>query len=137
MVPLGSELGRFLGVGVIASVVTVGTFNALVHWGEAPMSAAPVTAFILSFVAGILVAYLGNQLWAFRHRASRRPVRDFTTFVALNALALVIPSLMLGLSRHVLGLHSFWADNIAANGIGLVLATAFRFWAYRRWIFVT
>ncbi|MGZ4722528.1 MAG: GtrA family protein, partial [Oryzihumus sp.] len=27
------------------------------------------------------------------------------------------------------------ADNISANGVGLVLGTLFRFWAYRRFVF--
>ena len=31
--------------------------------------------------------------------------------------------------------NSQFADNIAKNGFGLVLGTAFRFWAYRRYVF--
>ena len=39
------------------------------------------------------------------------------------------------MSHYALDLTSPLADNIAANGVGLVLATAFRFWAYRRHVF--
>jgi hypothetical protein len=35
----------------------------------------------------------------------------------------------------MLGLTSALADNVSANGVGLVLGTAFRFWAYRRYAF--
>lgn len=133
---LVSELTRFLGVGAVATVVTIGLFNLLVHWGAAPLGSAPLTAYALSFLAGTAVAFTGNRYWVFSRRHSGHHARAFAAFTFLNALALVIPLLTLGLSRNVLGLHSFWADNISANGVGLVLATAFRFWAYRRWVFV-
>ena len=41
----------------------------------------------------------------------------------------------LGFGFYVLELRSALAQNIAANGFGLVLATAFRFWSYRRFVF--
>ena len=39
------------------------------------------------------------------------------------------------MSHYVLDLRSPLADNISANGVGLVLGTLFRFWAYRRFVF--
>ena len=42
---------------------------------------------------------------------------------------------MLVLSHDVLGLTSRLDDNISANVIGLGLATAFRFWSYRTFVF--
>jgi putative flippase GtrA len=41
----------------------------------------------------------------------------------------------LAVSHYVLGFTSPLADNVAANGVGLVLGTAFRYVAYRRWVF--
>ena len=41
----------------------------------------------------------------------------------------------LAISHYALGFTSPLADNIAANVVGLGLATAFRFWSYRRWVF--
>jgi hypothetical protein len=38
-------------------------------------------------------------------------------------------------SHYALGFTSPLGDNIAANVVGLGLATAFRFWSYRRWVF--
>ena len=35
----------------------------------------------------------------------------------------------------MLDLRSPLADNVSANGVGLVLGTLFRFWAYRRFVF--
>ncbi|HTC70349.1 MAG TPA: GtrA family protein, partial [Acidothermaceae bacterium] len=42
----------------------------------------------------------------------------------------------LAISEYGLHQHSSLAKNISANGIGLVLATSFRWWAYRRWVFM-
>jgi putative flippase GtrA len=33
-------------------------------------------------------------------------------------------------------LRSGLADNVSANVVGTILGTLFRFWAYRRWVFV-
>ena len=41
----------------------------------------------------------------------------------------------LAISHYVMGFHTGIADNISGNGVGLVLGTMFRFWAYRRWVF--
>ena len=38
-------------------------------------------------------------------------------------------------SHYVLGFTSLLADNVATNGVGLVLGTAFRFTFYRLWVF--
>jgi putative flippase GtrA len=42
----------------------------------------------------------------------------------------------LAISHYLLGLTSPLADNISANVVGLILGTAFRFWAYRTFVFI-
>ena len=61
--------------------------------------------------------------------------REFALFVLFSAIALGIAVACLAVSHYVLGLTSPLADNIAANVVGLGLATTFRFWSYRRWVF--
>jgi putative flippase GtrA len=41
----------------------------------------------------------------------------------------------LATSRYVLGFSGPLADNVAANVVGLLLGTLFRFWSYRKWVF--
>ncbi len=50
---------------------------------------------------------------------------------------MVIPLGCLAFTRYVLGLTDPLADNIAANVVGLGLGTAARFWAIRRFIFLS
>ena len=61
--------------------------------------------------------------------------REYALFFLLNAVGLLISIGVLWISHYLLGFTSPLADNLSANGIGLMLGTLFRFWAYRRWVF--
>ena len=52
-----------------------------------------------------------------------------------SARAVDIALTCLATSHYLLGLTSTLADNLSANGVGLALGTAFRFWAYPRFVF--
>ena len=39
------------------------------------------------------------------------------------------------MARYALGMTGVVALNLAGNGVGLVLATAFRYWGCRRYVF--
>jgi putative flippase GtrA len=126
------EVAKFGVVGAIAYVVDVGSFSLLRHHGLADK---PITAKIVSTVLATAVAYLGNRFWTFRHRDRVGGAREYLMFFLLNVGGLGIAVGCLWVSHYVLGFTSLLADNISANGVGLVLGTLFRFWAYRRWVF--
>ena len=132
------EVVRFLAVGGLATAVSLVGFNVLVHGlliGAAPMAGQPIPAYVLvNAIAGCL-AYAGLRIWAFRHRDVSDPVGGLVRFFGLGAATMVIPVLCLWVSRYVLGLTSPLADNLAANVIGLGLATGTRFWVFRRYVF--
>jgi len=127
---------KFLSTGGIATVVSIGLFNVLVHAGADPvMAEQPLPAYVLAIAVGTAVSYAGNRWWAFAHRSGRGAVRDLPVFVAINVVALAIPVACLAVSRYGLDATSALADNLSANVVGLVLATAFRYWGYRSWVF--
>ncbi len=135
---LAGELTRFGAVGAVALAVDVAGFNILrFAGGEGPLYDRPLTAKVLSVAASTTVAYLGNRLWTFRHQRSSTAAmhREFALFVLFSAVALGIAVSCLAISHYALGFTGPLADNIAANVVGLGLATAFRFWSYRRWVF--
>jgi putative flippase GtrA len=132
------EMAKFGVVGAVAFVVDVAVFNALRFEGElwsGPLSHKPITCKVISVCVATLVTYAGNRHWTWRHRSRRGLRRELTLFVLLNGVGMLIAVLCLAVSHYLLGLTSALADNVSANGVGLVLGTAFRFWSYRRWVF--
>jgi putative flippase GtrA len=130
------ELMKFGVVGSVAYVIDVGLFNVLRYaGGEGPLYDKPLTAKTISVIAATTFAYFGNRHWTFRHRDRHGLAREYALFVLFNGIGLLIALACLAFSHYVLDLRSPLADNISANVIGLGLATAFRFWSYRRWVF--
>lgn len=131
------EISKFLTVGALAYVVDVGLFNLLRFAGDAAVLAEkPITAKALSTVAAIFVAYFGNKNWTYSDRNGQQFRREIVLFFAINGIAMVISLVCLAVSHYVLGLTSALADNISANIIGIGLGTLFRFFSYRRWVFI-
>ncbi|MGL4173613.1 MAG: GtrA family protein [Actinomycetota bacterium] len=131
------EVIKFGAVGAIAFVVDIGLFN-LLRFGVGdggPLEGKPLTAKVISAGAATVVAWLGNRLWTFRHRRRIRAAHEFTLFVVFNVAGMAIALACLTVSHYVMGFQSARADNISANGVGLVLGTLFRFWAYRTFVF--
>jgi len=127
---------KFLLVGGLATVVTIGVFNLLVHVGSPPLLAdQPIPAYGIALVVGLAVNYVGNRFWVFDSTSSGPVWRQVLTFLIVNAVAFAVPALCLAVSRYVLGLDSAVADNVSANLVGLLLATAIRWWLYRRVVF--
>ena len=126
---LFSELAKFGTVGAVSFLVDLAIFNAVLHLIDKPL-----TAKIVSTLFSATNAFLLNRAWSFKHRERTTMRREYGLFVVLNAVGLGIALLCLAVSHYVLGFESRLADNIAANGVGLVLGTAFRFWSYRKFV---
>ena len=140
------EMLKFGMVGAMAFVIDLGGYNLLVFGphllgmlGEGDTVGAlndkPLTARIISASVATLVAWLGNRLWTFRRRRQRPAAHELALFVLFNLAAMVIAVVCLGFSRYVLDLHSQLADNVT-NIVGIGFGTLFRFWAYRKFVFV-
>jgi len=135
-----AEASKFLTVGGVATLVALVLFNALVHGyfgGPGPLNDQPLLAFVLANLVGMVVSYRGSRSWAFRHREAVGPAGGRVAFFVINVLSMAIPLGCLAFTRYVLGLTDPLSDNIAANVVGLGLGTAARFWAIRRWIFLS
>lgn len=131
------ELAKFGTIGAISYVIDVGIFNALrFSSGEGLLHDKPLTAKAISVAVATTFAYFGNRFWTFKHRARTSFRREYVLFFALNGVAMAIALLCLWISHYVLSYTTPLADNISANVIGLVLGTVFRFWGYRKWVFL-
>ncbi|MBA2456863.1 MAG: GtrA family protein [Nocardioidaceae bacterium] len=130
------ELAPFAVIGGIGYLVDVSAFNLLRFAGDPGLlEGKPLTAKALSVTLATVVTYLGNRHWTWRDRHWSGFRREYVVFFGLNAVGLAIALGCLATSHYVLGLTSALADNVSANGVGLALGTAFRFWAYPRYVF--
>ena len=127
-----SELAKFGTVGALSFVIDVAIFNLVLL----VLEDKPLTAKVISTVFSATNAFLLNRAWSFKHRRRTNVRREYSVFFVLNCVGLSISLLCLAISHYVLGFESRLADNIAANGVGLVLGTTFRFWSYRRFVWV-
>jgi putative flippase GtrA len=131
------EVAKFGVVGGVAFVVDAVTFNLLLHYGgrNALLYDKVTTAKTVSIVLATLVSYTGNRFWTYRHRERSGYSREYLLFFAFNGVGLLITLACLDFSHYVLGFKTGIADNISGVLIGTGLATMFRFWAYRRYVF--
>ena len=83
----------------------------------------------------MVISYHGARGWVFPHRPPQQADGGWTAYVVINLLAMVLPIGCLALTRHVLGMDSALADNLSANGVGLVLAFGARFYLFKRFVF--
>ncbi|GAA2036506.1 GtrA family protein [Pseudokineococcus marinus] len=132
---VGEEVWRFLLVGGAGFVVDVGVFTLLRTSALGLLEDRPLTAKVVSTVVATAVTWLGNRWWTWGHRTTGSTRRELLLFLAVNAGGTGIALACLAVSHYVLGLTSVLADNVSANGVGLVLGTAFRFVAYRALVF--
>lgn len=134
---LVTQLSRFGVVGLSGLVVDVAIFNILLATVLSPSSvhAGPIIAKVISTSLAILANWLGNRHWTFRRDRKHNWAREGVEFVIVSLGGMAISLFCLWISHYVLGFTSVLADNIATNGIGLVLGTAFRFTFYRAWVF--
>jgi putative flippase GtrA len=135
------QVVSFAGIGGLSFLVDLGVYNAL---RLTILDDKPIGAKIVSVTVATIVAWLGNRYLTFRgangtstHQSRSETVREGLLFAAMNLIGLGISTACLVVSHYVLGFTSTLADNVAGNGIGLVLGTAFRFVAYKAVVFRT
>jgi putative flippase GtrA len=131
------ELLRFGMVGGLGFIVDLAVFNLLVVTVLSPteLHEGPLIAKLISAALAIMVNWLGNRYWTFRHRRRSDMLRESIEFFVVSVIGTGIGLACLWFSHYVLGFTSLLADNISGNVIGLALGSLFRFVLYRVWVF--
>lgn len=111
------ELAAFGVVGLVAFAVDLGAFNL----ARQLFDLGPLTAKTTSVVLATTVAFAGNRQWTFCDSGRGGVARQYALFGVLNGVGLLIALVCLSISYYLLGLRGPFAENIAANGVGLVL----------------
>lgn len=130
--PLASELAKFLVVGGFCFVLDV----LVAYLLRFKVGLGPTTSKTLSTVLATAVSYAGNRLWSFAHRvdADGSHGQDISVYAAINVVGLVITLVPVDVAHYLLSETSPLAFTVSGI-LGTAVATVFRFWAYRRWVF--
>lgn len=126
-----AEIGRFAVTGLAAYATDVAVFNLLLLGTDLPSTWCKV----VSSLAAIAVAFAGSRWYTWRERRTAHPGREYALFLLASAIAAGLQVACLLVSRDLLGLRSSLADNVSANVVGMAIATLFRFWAFRTFVF--
>ena len=124
---------KFGLIGLVCYGIDVGVFNLLRAgiFGSDHFFAGPIGAKIISAAVSTVAAWIANRFWTFRERRRHDIGVEFAEFAVVAIVGMGIGVACLAVSHYLLGFRSILADNISGNVIGLVLATGFRFLAYR------
>ncbi|MEV6558784.1 GtrA family protein [Nocardia sp. NPDC051756] len=135
-----AELLKFLTVGAIAFVTTMVLFFGL-KWTV--LEGKPVTANVVAVLIATVVSYVLNREWAFTARGGRERRHEAALFFLVASIGMVINQLPLAVSSYLFQLRTPHvsvvveniADFVSATIIGTLLATVFRWWAMRKFVF--
>ncbi|WP_280759185.1 GtrA family protein [Prescottella agglutinans] len=131
---------KFLVVGAITFVATVVVFFGL-KWTV--LTDKSVTANVLAVLVATILSYVLNREWSFAERGRRPRHHEAALYFAVAGIGVAINQIPLGVARYVFDLRvphvSLVVDNVSdfvsGSIIGTLMATAFRWWAMRRFVF--
>jgi putative flippase GtrA len=134
------ELIKFAIVGGTTFVIDSAIFYTLKLTILEPK---PVTAKVIAGIVAVIASYVLNREWSFRNRGGRERHHEALLFFAFSGVGVLLSMAPLWFSSYVLQLRQPMvsltvenvADFISAYLIGNLLQMAFRFWAFRRWVF--
>jgi putative flippase GtrA len=125
------ELAKFGVVGLVGSVIDLGG-AAYLHGA---VGIGPMVSKGLSILAATVVTYLGSRFWTFRHRMNQALLREGVLFAALNIVGLAIAECVIAFVTYGLDMKGTLAYN-AASVAGTGLGTIFRYFSYKKWVFL-
>ncbi len=103
----------------------------------------PLTAKIIAVLVATIVSYVLNREWSFRTRGGRERHHEATLFFLVSGIGVAVYTAPLAVSRYLLHLSvpdvSLFtqevADFVSGQIVGVLLGMAFRWWAFRRFVF--
>jgi len=135
------ELVKFAFVGGTTFVIDTALFLLLKH---TVLPEKPIISKVIATMVATVVSYVLNREWSFRTRGGRVRHHEAALFFLISGIGILVTAAPLAVSRYVLDLWTVrgaspftqeFADFISAQIIGTLLAMAFRWWAFRRYVF--
>lgn len=127
---LTREIVKFGAVGGAGVVVNFAVFNLVRHFSDLPV----VRASIVATVVATGTNYLGYRYFTYRDRDKQGRTKELTLFLLFSVAGLVIENGVLYTATYGFD----WDTPLQSNFfkfLGIGVATLFRFWSYRSWVF--
>ena len=124
-----------LAFGVIGAGNTL--LYLVITWVALPIGA--VKASIIATVVTTTLAYIANRYWTYRNHSRTALRREYTLFFGFNLVGMLIQSGAIAIGKYGFGLteeHNKY-EFMGVTLLGIVVATVFRFWASRTFVFLT
>ena len=125
---LVNELAKFGVVGIVGLVVQLVALGVLLDVMQ------PVRANIVATLIAIAANYVGYRYWVYRDTDKKTRSREIMLFLVFSGIGLVIQNGVLYALTYGLDMKSKPAS-LAFTIVGIGVATVFRFWSYRTWVF--
>ncbi len=93
-----------------------------------------VRASVIATVVAIVFNYVGFRYFTYRDRDKSGRTREMSLFLLFSVIGLVIENGVLYTATYGFGWDSPLQSNIF-KFLGIGIATLFRFWSYRTWVF--
>ncbi|MDG9719081.1 GtrA family protein [Streptomyces sp. DH24] len=127
---IAHEVAKFGAVGGAGVLVNLLVFNLVRHTTDLQV----VRAGVIATVVAIAFNYVGFRYFTYRDRDKSRRTRELTLFLLFSAIGLVIENGVLYVATYGFGWNTPLQNNIF-KFVGIGVATLFRFWSYRTWVF--
>lgn len=124
------EVAKFGVIGLLGFVVQLGVQNAL-YPGH---GIGALTSVVIASVIATTVTFIGNRFWAFKHRKGKSLAHETVLFVVFNVIGMLIQAGTVALDTKLLHHTDRLSYNVATI-IGIAIATIFRLYCYRRFVF--
>jgi putative flippase GtrA len=134
------ELVKFALVGGTTWVIDTIVFLGL---KATVLAEKPLTAKVIAVLVATIVSYVLNREWSFRTRGGRERHHEALLFFLVSGVGVAVYTAPLAVSRYLLDLRvpdvtpftQNLADFVAGQIVGVLLGMAFRWWAFRRFVF--
>ncbi|WP_405882000.1 GtrA family protein [Streptomyces sp. NBC_01136] len=126
------EVAKFGAVGGAGLLVNLVTFNLV----RQATGLQVVRASVVATIVAIIFNYIGFRYFTYRDRDRGGRTKEMGLFVLFSAVGLVIENGVLYVATYTFGWDSPLQSNVF-KFLGIGIATLFRFWSYRTWVFRT
>lgn len=132
------QIAKFGCVGAANFAVDIGILNLLIFLTGSAAGVAYTIFKIISFTFAVTNSYIWNKIWTFKKTDTKESGKEFTQFLAVSIIGLVLNAVVASVLVNVIGplggiKVKTWASVSAA--VASVCVMAWNFVGYKFWVF--